>query len=146
MPGYGGVYVEVDASVVNSGISMLSTSGDIPGGEEGAVGIMAWLNWRYDDTGTGGYTGKGWFWTDGNNDLVLAWKNYSSTTTDVSTGLSYASDEVGFKKWLVDTQPTDLNNLLGNWNLQRKEDFINFNMGILGVYPADSGGCIELHQ
>lgn len=146
MPGYGGVYVEVDASAVNSGISMLSASGDIPGGEEGSVGIMAWLNWSYDDTGSGGYTGNGWFWDDNNNDLVLAWSTYSSTTTDNDTGLPYADNEIGFKKWLVDTQPGNLDMLLKDWNLTRKENFINNNMQVLGVYPADLGGCIELHQ
>lgn len=146
MPGYGGIYVEVDASAVNSGIATLGASGDIPGGDEGAVGIMAWLNWSYDDTGNGGYTGHGWFWGDSNNDLVSAWGTYCSSTTDSDTGNPYANNEGGFKKWLANTQPENLDELLGNWDLQRKENFINSNMATLGVYPVDPGGCIELHR
>lgn len=137
MSGFGNVYVELDASVVNSGINLMSASGEIPGGDDGTVGLLAWLTWSYDSTGEGGYTGKGWFWDDSNNYLPTAWGTYHPT--------NYEDTEEGFKRWLVDTQPQNLNDLLGNWNLIQKGQFVNFNMSKLGVYPQDPGGCIEIH-
>lgn len=145
MAGKGEVYTTIEAQAVNGGISTLSTSGEIPGGDEGVVGLMAWVTWVYDDTGNGGYTNKGWFWLDTNNDLALAWSNYYSQTTDISTGRPYANDENGFKKWLADTNPENLNVLLGGWDLKRKEAFVNNNMNTLGVFPNDPYGCIEIH-
>lgn len=145
MAGAGRVYTPIDAQVVNSGIMTLSTSGEIPGGDEGAVGLMAWITWVYDDSGNGGYTNHGWFWNDSNNDLVRNWASYSTGTNDPDTNLPYASDESGYKKWLVDTQPQTLDLLLGGWDLSRKEAFVNSNMGILGVAPTDPSGCIEIH-
>jgi len=145
MAGYGQIYTTIDARTVNSGISTLATSGEIPGGDEGAVGLMAWVTWVYDDSGEGGYTSKGWFWDDPNNDLKLNWGQYVSSTFDSSTGMSYDNTEAGFKQWLAATRPDDLNLLLEDWNLKRKEDFVNSNMNTLGVYPADPSGCIELH-
>lgn len=145
MAGSGQIYTTVDASIVNSGISTLAGSGEIPGGDEGVVGLMAWITWGYDDTGSGGYTGKGWFWTDSNNDLAKNWQAFSGSTLDSTTNLPYSNDESGFRKWLADTQPNNLDVLLGNWDLTRKENFVNSNMGTLGVSPAVPGGCIEIH-
>ena len=137
MAGYGEIYVPVDASTVNGGIMTLAGSGEIPGGE-GVVGLMAWITWAYDDAGNGGYTNKGWFWGDPNNDLQSAW-------TSFCVSLGYDTDENGFKKWLSDKKPEDLNDLLGDWDLKRKEAFVNANMNLLGVYPANPTGCIEIH-
>ena len=144
MAGYGQIYTTIDARTVNSGISTLATSGEIPGGDEGVVGLMAWVTWVYDDSGNGGYTSKGWFWDDPNNDLKLNWEKYVSGAID-STGMSYDNTEAGFKRWLADTRPDDLNLLLGDWDLQRKETFVNSNMHTLGVYPSVATGCIEIH-
>ena len=52
MPGYGGVYVEVDASIVNGGIATLAASGTLPG-DEGGEYLQAWIRWTYDETGHG---------------------------------------------------------------------------------------------
>lgn len=145
MAGSGQVYTTVDAQAVNSGISTLSISGEIPGGDEGVTALMAWVNWVYDDTGNGGFTGKGWFWNDTNNDLALAWGNHYNSTVDEATSQPYANNENGFKKWLADTNPPNLDILLGNWDLKRKETFVNNNMNTLGVYPSDSNGCITIH-
>ena len=145
MAGSGHIYTTVDAQTVNGGISTLGASGEIPGGDEGVVGLLAWITWAYDDTGNGGYTGKGWFWSDSNNDLALNLSTYSTSTVDKDTNQPYANNESGFKKWLSDTQPENLDVLLENWDLKRKETFVNSNMGRLGVYPADPTGCIEIH-
>ena len=137
MAGYGEIYVPVDASTVNGGIMTLAGSGEIPGGDEGVVGLMAWITWTYNDDGSGGYTNKGWFWEDSNNDLKLEWATFCPP--------GYANTEDGFKKWLSEVKPPNLNELLGNWDLERKERFVNENMTVLGVYPSDSTGCIEIH-
>lgn len=130
MAGYGEVYAEVEAGVVNSGINTLAGSGEI--GEEGDAGtIVVWLLWSYDDT-IAGFTGKDWYWGDELNPLSSAWSN------NLPTG--YSNDVNGFNQWLRDTNPSELDMYLGKWDSQAKADFCTRYNNVLGV---GVGGCIE---
>ena len=110
----GEFYTEVDASVLNPGISpMAMISGD-PEPPEGATTQVVWIRWRYDDqTGAGGFIGTGWFIND---------------TTNVLR--QYATTDEEFMKWLVDqggNGPNLLNEALASWNGADKTAFLNNN-------------------
>lgn len=66
MAEYGEVYAEVDASVVNGGISTLDLAGSIPGIEisEGDFRVTIGVRWVYSSEGTNGFSGQGWFTAD----------------------------------------------------------------------------------
>lgn len=117
----GEVYAEVEASVVNNGISPMAMVSGNPEPIDGQSYVVVWIRWRYDDsTGNGGYTGKGWFWDDSNNELPKHW-----------------SSEEDFKTWLSTNKPTNLNTYLEHWNATDKAAFLNNNMGVL-----EDGGCL----
>lgn len=137
MPGYGGVYVEVDASIVNGGIATLAASGTLPG-DEGGEYLQAWIRWTYDETGHGGFSGHGWFWEAANNPLNDVW---------IAMAVSgYTQDEEGFCKYLADTTPENLNAFLGNWDPTEKSLFVNANLTAYGIYPYVESACIEIHN
>ena len=117
----GEVYAEVEASVVNNGISPMAMVSGNPEPIDGESYVVVWIRWRYDDlTGGGGYTGVDWFWGDSNNELPKHWNS-----------------EEEFKTWLRTTKPTDLNTYLEDWNATDKAAFLNKNMGVL-----EDGGCL----
>ncbi len=121
---YGEVYVEVDASVVNNGISTLSISGE-QGEEGGGEFIVVWLLWSYDEaTGNGGFSGVSWYF--GETPLKKFFEN-----------------EQAFKQYLIENKPNDLNAYLGNWDKQDKIDFIKNHpqLGVVGT--GTSNGCID---
>lgn len=119
----GEVYAEVEASVVNNGISPMAMVSGNPEPIDGQSYVVVWIRWRYDDsTGNGGYTGMGWFWDDSNNGLHSGeWEN----------------DEESFKKWLVKNKPTDFDQILSNWDPDQKAAFLNSHLGAL-----QAGGCV----
>ena len=119
---YGEVYVEVDASVIGGGImpmAMVSGNPEPMGGQE-AFGV--WIRWKYDTgTGAGGFTGTGWYVDDPNNPIKERYET-----------------EEDFKKYLVEIQPSDLDDVLGNWGSDKKAAFFNANQAALGA-----GGCLH---
>ena len=130
MAGYGEVYTEVEASVVNGGISTLSGSGAI--GEEGDAGtVVVWLLWQYDQA-RAGFTGKDWFWDDPLNPLAAKWS--------LNHPVEYGYDQNGFNQWLREKNPSDLNEYLGDWSAKDKAEFCENHSTALGI---GSGGCIE---
>ena len=55
----GEVYAEVEASVVNNGISPMAMVSGNPEPIDGQAYVVVWIRWRYDDsTGAGGYTAR----------------------------------------------------------------------------------------
>lgn len=85
----GEVYAEVEASVVNNGISPMAMVSGNPEPIDGQSYVVVWIRWRYDDsTGSGGYTGVGWFWEDSNNGL--------------HTSGIWEDNEESFKQWLIE--------------------------------------------
>lgn len=130
MAGYGEVYAEVEAGVVNSGINTLAGSGEI--GEEGDAGdVVVWLLWRYDAS-SAGFTGKSWYWEDELNPLKGKWSSLRPS--------EYADSENGFNEWLRATNPTQLDQFLGDWPAKNKADFCENHSIELGIGP---GHCIE---
>lgn len=121
MEQYGEEYAQVDASVVNPGISTMAMVSGNPEPVDGQSYVVVWIRWRYDDlTGEGGYTGTGWYFDDADNNL----KNRYTT-------------EEEFKTWLTTVKPKDLESVLGNWPAENKAAFLNKYMTEL-----DAGGCI----
>lgn len=117
----GEIYAEVDASVVNPGISTMATVSGDPEPIDGEAYVVVWIRWRYDDeTGDGGYTGINWYFTDENNNLS-----------------SHYGTEEEFKNWLKTDKPTDLSAVLGDWDAERKAAFLNKRLGEL-----EAGGCL----
>ena len=119
---YGEVYVEVDASVIGGGImpmALVSGNPEPMGGQE-AFGV--WIRWKYDTvTGDGGFTGTGWYVDDRNNPIK---EKYGT--------------EKAFKEYLVKIQPSNLDEVLGNWGSDKKAAFFNANQAALG-----GGGCLH---
>lgn len=117
----GEVYAEVDASVLNPGISTMAMVSGNPEPVDGQSYVVVWIRWRYDDsTGAGGYTGTGWYFDDPDNNL----KNHYPT-------------EEAFKNWLTTFKPGDLGEVLDNWPAENKAAFLNKYMTEL-----DAGGCL----
>lgn len=111
----GEVYAEVEASVVNNGISPMAIVSGNPEPIDGQSYVVVWIRWRYDDaTGEGGYTGTGWYWDDPNNGLY-----------------GYGGSEVGFKEWLVKEKPGNLNDILEQWSADAKAAFLNTHLSQL---------------
>ena len=116
----GEVYAEVEASVVNNGISPMAMVSGNPEPVDGQAVVVVWIRWRYEDsTGEGGYTGSGWYWEDPNN------------------GLHQFATEEAFKDWLVTKKPTELDDILGEWNPAEKADFLNDHLSELEAH-----GCL----
>lgn len=112
----GQAYVEVDASVVNGGIMPMAIVSGNPEPVDGQAVIVVWIRWKYDDTtGVGGYTGLSWYEKDTNN----GWIDHYSTLAD-------------WQNYLTTEKPTDLNSILGDWDINKKTDFLNAHKGELG--------------
>ena len=137
MPGYGEIYVEVEASAVNGGIATLATSGLVPG-EEGGEYLQAWIRTQRSTVGHGGFSGHGWFFGYANNPVDDVWTKMAIT--------GYALDEEGFCKYLADTTPENLDIFLGDWDPTEKSLFVNANLIQYGIYPSVSEACIEIHN
>ena len=117
----GEVYAEVDASVLNPGISTMAMVSGNPEPVDGQAYVVVWIRWKYDDTtGDGGYTGTGWYFDDPNNNIH---KHHLS--------------ENDFKNWLVQNKPADLDSVLGDWSAAGKAAFLNEHLGTL-----EGGGCL----
>lgn len=120
----GEVYAEVEASVVNNGISPMAMVSGNPEPIDGQSYVVVWIRWRYDDsTGEGGYTGTGWHWSDPNNGLH-------------GSGL-WEDNEDSFKQWLIKNKPTNFDQFLSTWDPDEKADFLNSHLGAL-----EAGGCV----
>ena len=118
---YGEVYVEVDASVIGGGIMPMAMISGNPEPVDGQSYVVVWIRWQYDDaTGSGGYTGTGWYYYDAYNNIA---KHYTT------------EDE--FIKWLTTEKPKDLGSVLDNWPADNKAAFLNSHMGEL-----EDGGCL----
>ena len=84
---------------------------------DGEAVIVVWIRWRYDeDTGEGGYTGISWYENDSNNGWIDKY---------------YSLEE--WKNYIVTARPTDLNDVLGDWDVGKKTDFLNAHKGELGA-------------
>lgn len=104
----GEVYAEVEASVVNNGISPMAMISGSPEPVDGSAYVVVWIRWRYDsETGEGGYTGTGWHFDDPNNGLQ-----------------SYGTED-NFKNWLKTENPKNLNEILETWDATAKAAFLN---------------------
>ena len=103
----GEIYTEVDASVLNPGIStMAMISGNPEPIDESAI-VVVWLRWKYDpETGQGGFTGVDWYFEDSNI------SKYYSTLEE-------------FKNWLARETPSSLDSVLSDWPAGEKADFLN---------------------
>ena len=116
----GEIYTEVDASVLNPGISTMAMISGNPTPVDGQSYVVVWIRWRYDSSsGDGGYTGTGWYFNDRNN------------------GLQGFGTEENFKNWLTSETPENLDDVLGNWDPTEKANFLNSHMGAL-----EDGGCL----
>ena len=117
----GEVYVEVDASVIGGGIMPMAMISGNPEPVDGESYVVVWIRWKYDDaTGSGGYTGTGWYFNDPNNNIS---KHYST--------------EEAFITWLTTDKPGDLGKVLDDWPAENKAAFLNSYMTEL-----DAGGCL----
>lgn len=113
----GEVYVEVDASVVNGGIMPMAIVSGNPEPVAGQETFGVWLRWRYDsETGEGGFTGGGWFFSD----------IYNAINKKFST-------EQEFKEYLVQFNPQNLDDILGEWDPVDKGKFFTNNQSALGA-------------
>lgn len=120
----GQVYVEVDGSAVSGGIMPMAIVSGNPEPVAGQESFGVWLRWRYDDeTGDGGFTGTGWYFDDIYNAIN---KKYST--------------EQEFKKYLVETKPKDLDDVLGIWDPTDKGRFFTKNQSALGANNCFSFG------
>lgn len=137
MPGYGGVYVEVDASAVNSGIAMLSASGEMGTGEGDTQGSW-WLHWQWGDTN--GFTGHGWFWDNDYNSLPGIWGEHCSNPPQ-GNGQAYGNTEEEFNRYLSENNIQQLNWLFDLWTTG-KGDFAMSILATVGV--VQDGGCLQL--
>lgn len=115
----GEIYIEVDASVLNPGISpMAIVSGD-PEPPEGATPMLFWIRWYYDDTdGSGGFSGSGWYVGDPNNILTEYYDSNDEFIKDL------LADGHG-KPWL--------DNILQQWDGDKKFDFFVSHQDSLGA-------------
>lgn len=116
----GEIYTEVDASVLNPGISTMAMISGNPEPIDGQAYVVVWVRWKYDSaTGEGGYTGTGWHFNDPNN------------------GLQQYGSEEEFKEFLTNSNPTDFDQILSNWNATQKAAFLNNHLSEL-----ETGGCL----
>ena len=114
----GEVYAEVEASVVNNGISPMAMVSGNPEPVDGKAIVVVWIRWRYNsDTGEGGYTGTSWYFDDSNN------------------GLHEWESEEAFKAYLVNYTPSDLSAYIGEgrWEAEEKAAFLNTHKEILSA-------------
>ena len=117
----GEIYTEVDASVLNPGISTMAMVSGNPTPVDGQAYVVVWIRWMYDDTtGQGGFTNTGWYFNDENNILTQKFRS-----------------EEEFKQWLVKNKPSDLDGQLQDWNAELKAAFLNANLSAL-----EAGGCL----
>lgn len=118
---FGETYIEVDASVVNGGIAPMAMISGNPEPVDGEAYVIVWIRWRYDDvTGEGGYTGTGWYFDDPDNNIK---KHYET--------------EQEFKDYLTREIPKDLNNVMSDWDAEKKAAFLNKHTGVL-----TASGCL----
>ena len=116
----GEIYTEVDASVLNPGISTMAMISGNPEPIDGQAYVVVWIRWKYDnETGEGGYTGTGWYFDDPNNGLQ-----------------SYGTEDA-FKAWLIEYGPTNFDQVLSDWNAAEKAAFLNAHLSSL-----EAGGCL----
>lgn len=121
---YGEVYVEVDASVIGGGIMPMAIISGSPEPVAGEETFGVWLRWRYDEaTGEGGFTGGGWYFDD----------IYNEINKEFST-------EQDFKNYLVKEKPTNLIDVLGEWDPIEKGRFFTNNQSALGANNCFSFG------
>lgn len=117
----GEIYTEVDASVLNPGISTMAMVSGNPTPVDGQAYVVVWIRWMYDDTtGQGGFTNTGWYFDDTNNVLPQKFES-----------------EDAFKQWLVDNKPSALDDQLQDWNASNKAAFLNTRLSAL-----EDGGCL----
>lgn len=103
----GEIYTEVDASVLNPGISTMAMISGNPEPIDGSAIVVVWLRWRYDpETGQGGFTGVDWYFDDSNIS-----KHYNTLEE--------------FKDWLAQERPNSLDSVLSDWPAGEKADFLN---------------------
>lgn len=118
----GEIYAEVEASVVNNGINPMAIVSGNPEPIDDSAYVVVWIRWRYEsETGAGGYTGTGWYFDDPNNGL----RSYGFGSED------------DFKKYLVDNQPSSLNEILETWDADEKAAFLNSHLSEL-----ETGDCV----
>lgn len=120
---FGETYIEVDASVVNGGIAPMAMISGNPEQVDGAAYVIVWIRWRYDDaTGEGGYTGTGWYFDDPDNNIKVPYGPYNT--------------EQEFKDYLTEVKPNDLNDVMSDWNAERKAAFLNKHIGVLQAHDC----------
>ena len=113
----GEIYVEVDASAINGGISTMAMVSGNPEPVAGQESFGVWLRWRYDsETGEGGFTGGGWYFDD----------IYNAINKEFGT-------EQEFKDYLVQNTPSNLDDVLGTWDPVDKGRFFTNNQSALGA-------------
>lgn len=106
------IYVEVDATQVNSGISLLSS------GTTGVEGGLYWINWTSD----GGFTNQGWYYDECY--LKTGWPL-------VAEGKGHTADQQGFLDYMR-TGPSHLDDVLGGWDHESKWTFLQNHLTVFG--------------
>ncbi len=139
MSAEGQVYVIVEGGVVDQRANTLGISGDDNPGT-GATSDRYWLHWYYDSEGNGGFSNRGWFWSNADNYLDDAWEIWRNQNGYI--GEDYAN-EAGFKKYLSEVNPTDLIHLFNIWSASYPSKAA-FAMWLQDTYGWWPGGCVEL--
>lgn len=138
MAGHGEIYVQIEADVVNSGISTLGASGEMGTGEGDTAGNW-WLHWQWG--ANDGFTGKGWFWNNELNKLDDIWAQNCTNPPGNNTGKAYSNDESGFNRYLEENNIQELDWLFDEWT-EGKGLFAENILGEVGTWST--GGCLEL--
>ena len=133
----GQIYVPVMAQSTRSGVNGLDPSDPTHGGEETAGYIIHWNS-------NTGYTGQGWCWDEPTNYLQQGWKASFHTKEN---GGTYENTLTGFEEYMQ-TNPANLDDILGAWPPAQKSGFVYAMEGTLGIYGgyygANTGSeCIE---
>lgn len=127
----GEVYVTVDASMVNNGISTLAVSGNME--VIGSETLSFIITWQYVSNGNSGVTGQSWFYNDPSGPLYGAIQDGTLIPPEVTNeeefnaALSVLPDDV--VEQFFDTA-------LGMWSDQAKATFWM-------THREDIAGCLD---
>lgn len=97
-----------------------------PGGETGGTYFISWDN--------SGFTSQGWYWNDNYNYVNEGWVAVQSGLNahiDPDTNTKYSNDFNGFNDYLKDANPSNLDDVLGNWDNDDKWEFLKKHMNVL---------------
>lgn len=110
-----------------------------PDGSTSSGGEQTGAFWLYWDS-AGGFTGKSWLWGEAYSHLETGWANSGLTE-------QYGKGYNGFLNYM-NTNPENLNIILGAWPPADKAAFVGMQQDYLGIYGGVYGEnagneCIE---